>query len=171
MPKERKPSPEQRANLADRIEKCCFVMAVSCRQCRNSGETSSCRLSLKHSGHCSNCVRKGVSCQLLVKKADFDALDRKRSEYRSQLRAAKVAQQEALSKQLRLEQYLEDLESKEKELFARGLETAEALQVQEGNIAAGVTGTPSLGDSELSVPLDADWFAALGDIPSGIQSP
>jgi len=119
---------ERRHRLADRVfASRSRAMPTPCSNCRTAKPARSCRVSLA-SGRCSECISRNVKCDLVVTEKDWQKVDDKESQLRSQLSEARRIRDEAFAREERLMKELQFLESRKEEMARRELASIEELE-------------------------------------------
>ena len=88
------------------------------------------------SEYCEECVRRGVSCDLIITPADFARLNCAKEKIRKQLEEVEEQISSAFMARIRLRKQLGLLQDREKKMFRRELENIELLEKDER--AAGI---------------------------------
>ena len=121
-------STNRRAELAARLLRHGVAATVTCSHC---AESESPCVFAKESHRCSECVRRGRSCDGSFSGVEFDLLEREKEKLQLDLRAVLVQQAEAAQKAVNLEQQISSLGNQHKQRLARGAAPLQALDEAE----------------------------------------
>ena len=99
-----------------------------CTECIASGITC---LASRVSPKCAECVRRAVSCDLVVSDEDWEKLDNERARIRGELEKCRARIAQDLLEVSRLEELQEKIKKKAGEMVAREIHNIEELELDE----------------------------------------
>jgi hypothetical protein len=170
MPPERslkrkdRPSQARREELAERICATGFDM-LPCSSCERNNR--SCVLSSEEgSGRCSECVRRGVKCDVEgIPVGDWRSLAREEARLKAEEAAAFQLMRDSMARVERLKKQQEFLKKKGVDMLRRGLRTMDELEAveerekQEGEERARREAATTVPDQPAPDPYDFDALA------------